>query len=174
MQGKIALRIAAHWLSVAQPEIKCDEFSLPFYIPFSERMQSLFNKLPSKAKKIMYGCTLHLCSQETLETCADREGILGLCRPKDQCIWYNIQRFQDDDGSINLEKNKFDSLFYHEIGHYLTHFMTETEKAFYYKLFNTEPKTSGEPEADGFSAYMRGVAPYHVQEFWSWWVLNEL
>jgi len=173
MSQKAALKIAAHWMNVAQPNLKCDEFSLPYYIIFSQRINSLYNKLPSKVKKVMYGCNLHLCSQETLEECADREGILGLCRPKEKCIWYNIERFLDGK-EVNFEKNRFDSLFYHEIGHYLTHFMTEREKSFYYKLFNMEPKTSGEPEADGFSAYMRGVAPYHVQEFWSWYILNEL
>lgn len=145
---------------------------MPFYEELSTRMEGLYNKLPLKAKKILKDATLYLCSKSTLAQVCGSDGILGYTRPGDNVIYYNIERFVS--GPQPLDKGRFDSLFYHEIGHYLTHSFGDKEKDFYFKIFGTEPKTSGEPEADGFSAYMDGVAPYHVQEFWSWWALRDI
>lgn len=168
----IVHKIAAQWNDLAYPEVLTDKFSLPYYEELNARVETLYNKLPLKAKKVLYGCELHFCSKDTLSAVVDEDiAILGLCRPVDKKIWYNIERFVVPGKSLDM--SNFDSLVYHEIGHYLVHHFTEREKAFYGKKFGVAPETAGEPEADGFSAYMRGVAPYHVQEFWSWWVVCE-
>jgi hypothetical protein len=168
--SSIAYRIAAQWMEVAYPSVKTDEFSLPYYDELNSRVEQLYNKLPLKAKKILYQCELHFCSRDTLAKVVEEDiSILGLCRPADKKIWYNIERFVVPGESLDM--SNFDNLVYHEIGHYLVHNFSEREKAFYYKKFGIEPQTAGEPEADGFAAYMQGVAPYNVQEFWAWWVV---
>jgi len=166
----IAYRIAQKWIDTSYPTVKCDQFAMPYYADYSTTMESLYNKLPLRAKKVLCTGVLHLCSKSTLKAITGSDAVLGFTKPGDGVIYYNLERFVS--GEEPLSDQRFVTLFYHEIGHYLIHNFTDKDKEFYFKKFGTEPVTSGEPEADGFSAYMCGVAPYHVQEFWSWWALN--
>lgn len=168
----IARRVAEAITSM-YPEIKCDQFSLPYYIDISSSIEKLFNKLPLKAKKLLADCTIYLSSAETINAISQREvKVLGITRPAECMIVLNVERFAEGDNPLTEER--FESLFYHELGHYIVHHFNEKEKAFYFKIFGNEPEMVGEPEADGFAAYMLGAAPYHVQEFWSWWVANSV
>jgi hypothetical protein len=155
------------------PDIQCDDESLPFFIDVSRAVETLFNKLPLKAKNLLAECTIYLSSSENIhKVTKDDVKVLGITRPADCIIILNVERFTD--GENKLSEERFESLFYHELGHYMAHHFTEKDKAFYYKLFGNEPQMVGEPEADGFAVYMLGAAPYHVQEFWSWWAANDL
>lgn len=155
------------------PDIKCDDYSLPYFIDVSRAIEKLYNKLPLKAKQSMADCTIYLASSENIHNITqDDVRVLGITRPADCIIVLNVERFTD--GDDKLTEDRFESLFYHELGHYLVHHFNEKEKAFYFKLFGNEPEMVGEPEADGFAAYMQGAAPYHVQEFWSWWAANDV
>jgi hypothetical protein len=165
----IANRIAERWVEMAYPKVNLD--------PYVKRLRdgsyrNLFNdgynKLPLKCKEILRGVTVYLCGDPFMTACVGQTGVLGFCRPKEKKICYNVQRFEEGD---RLPED-FASLIYHEVAHYMVHHFTEKEKAFYFKLFGTEPVTSGEPEADGFVAYMKGLAPYKVNEFWSWWAVQ--
>lgn len=166
----IAHRIAQA-ISTMYPDIQCDAASLPYFIDVSKLVEQLFNKLPLKAKKLLADCTIYLSSTDSIQTVTkDDAKVLGITRPSECIIVLNVERFTQGDNKLSQER--FESLFFHELGHYLVHHFTDKEKAFYFKLFGSEPKMVGEPEADGFAAYMQGVAPYHVQEFWSWWAAN--
>jgi len=166
----IAARIAQDWNQYSYPELECDAFSLPYYLEYHSKIEDLYNKLPLKAKKILNGATLYLCNSDTLSKVTGQDRIIGLSRPGKRGVFYNIEKFvQQNEG---FDENRFVNLFFHEIGHYLVHNFTEREIEYYAKRFGTTPTTPGEPEADGFAAYMTGVAPYHIQEFWAWWILN--
>jgi len=155
------------------PTIKCDQFSLPYYNKVSDEIKRMFNKMPLKAKNVLGDCTIYLSSAENIHNVSQQNvKVLGITRPSDCIIVFNVERFVSGDDA--LDADRFESLFFHETGHYLAHNFTDKEKAFYFKLFGTEPTTTGEPEADGFAAYMLGAAPYHVQEYWSWWAANNL
>lgn len=167
----IALRIAQEWNEYSYPDLRCDKFSLPYYLKYHALMEDLYNKLPLKAKKILDGVTLYLCCADTISKITGKERIIGLSRPGKKGIFYNIEKFvlTNNDG---FDDHRFVNLFFHEIGHYLVHNFTAKEREYYIKRFGTTPTTAGEPEADGFAAYMTGVAPYHVQDFWAWFILN--
>lgn len=166
----IHYRIAEQWNQYSYPALECDEFSLPFYVNYHSKIEGYYNQLPLKAKKILDGCTFYLCSGDSMKAVVEQDGVMGLCRPNDKGVWYNIEKFTENHHGFN--ETRFKSLFFHEIGHYLVHHFTQKEKEYYTKRYGITPTTPGEPEADGFAAYMTGVAPYHNQEFWSWWVLN--
>ena len=170
--SRIADRIVVATTSM-YPEIKCDDYSLPFFIDVSRAVERLFNKLPLKAKKLLADCTIYLASSDNIHNVTqDDVKVLGITRPSDCIIVFNVERFTSGDNK--LSEDRFESLFYHELGHYMAHHFTDKDKQFYFKLFGNEPQMVGEPEAEGFAAYMIGAAPYHVQVFWSWWAANDV
>lgn len=180
---RMSNRIAQRWMNIIYPEVTADETAKEYLPQVKTSVESLFNKLPKKAKDILMNCEYHICFSKTIndtvndgsekgEEVKDTAKILGLTKPSDEIIMLNLERFSDK-GDKLLSEEAFENLFFHESGHYLVHHFTDEEKSVYYKYFGAKPIWVGEPEADSFAAYMRGLAPYHVQEFWSWWVLKD-
>ena len=173
----VANRIAQKYMNIVYPDVTADEGAAVHLEQAQSLVERLFNKLPKKAKDILINAEYHVCLGETIgETVADDDvnpsTILGLTKPSEEIIMLNLERFKEDSPKL-LTEDAFENLFFHESGHYLVHHFTDEEKSVYYRYFGAEPYMVGEPEADGFAAYMKGVAPYHVQEFWSWWVLKD-
>lgn len=165
----IASRVAERWFELAYPKIKMDTYANSLEDDgYKNLFQSSYNKLPVKCKEILRGVSIYFCGDYFMLTHVNQKNVIGFCRPKEKKILYNVQRFKES----NRRSEDFQSLIYHEIAHYMVHNFTEREKTFYYKLFGADPVTSGEPEADGFVAYMKGLAPYKVNEFWSWWAVQ--
>jgi hypothetical protein len=162
-------RVAERWIEIAYPKVSVDPYVKKLQNSnYDSLLQDAYNHLPMKCKEILKGVTIHLCGDPYMTTLVGQSGVLGYCRPKEKRLCYNVQRFEESD----RRSEDFESLVYHEIAHFMVFHFTDSEKAFYFKLFGTEPVTSGEPEADGFVAYMKGLAPYKVNEFWSWWAVQ--
>lgn len=180
--GSMAHRVAQRWMNIIYPNVTSDENAEAHLEQIKPLVETLFNKLPKKAKDILRNCEYHLCFGGTIDDMVN-EGvpeedqknsgkILGLTKPTDEIIMLNLERFTAGAEKL-LSEQAFENLFFHESGHYLVHHFTEEEKSVYYKYFGSKPYMVGEPEADSFAAYMKGIAPYHVQEFWAWWVLKD-
>jgi len=165
----IAIRVAERWVELAYPKINVDAYVKKLNDgSYQSLFQSTYNKLPTKCKEILRGISVHLCGDPLMKAVVGQDGVLGFCRPKEKRILYNVQRFEES----HRKSEDFESLVYHEIAHFMVHHFSDKEKAFYFKLFGVEPVTSGEPEADGFVAYMKGLAPYKVNELWSLWAVQ--
>jgi hypothetical protein len=162
-------RIAERWIELAYPDIRVDSYVSKLNDDtYKHLFEDAYNHLPMKCKEFLKGVEIHLCGDPFMVALANQSGVLGFCRPKEKKVCFNVQRFEESD----RRPEDFSSLIYHEIAHFMVYHFTDNEKAFYFKLFGTEPKTSGEPEADGFVAYMKGLAPYRVHEFWAWWAVQ--